>query len=233
MKMTKLVATEEFQNKNLNATLQATKDISNRDVIEIVKSHVNKQWPISNKDIVEIFALLDAKEKVSDEDTWFLSGIFTTCMSKTIKEAKNTLAGEYFHAALLSLLLNWFPASDFNVKNINRLVSPGSFLDNEEAPSLDIESQHFFLSLIFDQLKDGCKYNPELGLYVDTTFIHNFSRIRPAAIGGLLPCQDFALKNYTRFKKSPPEVQQRIIRTSQAYTQQLLELSSKCGGSSA
>ncbi len=115
--------------------------------------------------------------------------------------------------ALVSMLGNWFPASDCTPQGLRYLLSLADPACPGKSP----------LDLMFYQLESGKIYIPDPDqddpddpssrewVWADSSLVRNKDGLRPAEKGGLLPGEDEALDYYSEFKEYPRESRQQAV----------------------
>lgn len=132
------------------------------------------------------------------------------------------------YTALIALLRDWFPPSDYNMSSLLTLLSLAEARENDE----NFKSA---LDLMFLQIEEGKKYvktdgegvpgSATSGLsrsfgtaktengwsWVPSKFKRNSDGVRPADCGGLSSDEDFALMNYKNFKVAAGKTLKSIL----------------------
>lgn len=136
------------------------------------------------------------------------------------------------YTALIALLRDWFPKEDYSLSGLLTLLSLAEAREDDE----NFKSA---LDLMFLQIEEGRRYvegeapapsassvsaaetERDRGVvsarvssrwnWKPSKFKRNSDGVRPAAVGGLLPEQDFALDNYKAFKVAAGKTLKSII----------------------
>jgi hypothetical protein len=114
--------------------------------------------------------------------------------------------------ALISLLMDWLPASDRTPDGLRRLLSLADFGRSGNSP----------LDLLFRQLQHGMRYVPNQDhdptdpssqpwIWTKSLLVRVNDGLCPGEKGGLTPGEDDALDYYSEFRGYPPESRQQAV----------------------
>ncbi len=162
---------------------------------------------------------LDTHESLGESNVEFAAALL--CRDCRIGADGRPVSGNDFSLAeivllnaLLTLLRDWFPASDCVPESLKTLLSMATGEGSARSP----------LDLLFYQLESGMRYIPETVVGDDgspserwiwsaSQFVRNGDGLRPAEVGGLGSGQDAALDYYTEFKGYPRDVRVKAVHS--------------------
>lgn len=162
---------------------------------------------------------LDARSSLGESSVEFAAALLgRDCKIKVggepVFEDDFSLAEIVLLNALLALLRDWFPESDYTPEGLKTLLSMASSDGSARSP----------LDLLFYQLESGTRYAPkavegddgeetQVWVWTATNLVRNGDGLRPAETGGLDPGQDAALDYYTEFKGYPRDARLNAVRS--------------------
>lgn len=161
---------------------------------------------------------LDTKESLGASNVEFAAALLG-CDGRIAPDGKPVLDNDYSLAeivllnALLTLLRDWFPASDCTPEGLKLLLSMATGGESTRSP----------LDLMFYQLESGTRYTAETVTEDDGSISERWvwkasdlvrnDGLRPSEVGGLDPGSDAALDYYTEFKGYPRDIRTKAVQS--------------------